>query len=264
MNRFAMMASMIFLVVAQTAFAALPKNADTRLAVIDDPVRVSFAGNAGRQKIQRAIVNGASAARWRVVKESDGRVDLTTTVNGKHVVNLQIAYDDAGYQINMIDTVNLMYQEFPGTRKPVRAIHKNYNVWIRELSNAINNGLGEPMQAAKGVQVAVVPANVASQPALPDSGFAAIGNLEAVPVRPEGRERYALYLTMPQPRAFVVTQSGGWRFWYNSRNSVAKAMEYCQAHKIGCWLYAVDDRVVWNADPEKRTPRPGQMASGSE
>jgi hypothetical protein len=264
MKRSTILAGMILLAIAQVAVAALPKNADTRLAVIDDPVRVSFAGSAGRQKIQHAIVNGTSAARWRVVREADGRIDVTTTVNGKHVVNAQITYDDSGYQITMIDTANLMYQEFPGAKRPTRAIHKNYNLWIRELSNAINNGVGEPAQAVKGAKAGAVPVNVVSQPALPDSGFAAIGNLQAVPVRPEGRERYAHYLTMPQPRAFVVTQSGGWRFWYNSRDSVSKAVEYCQAHKTGCWLYAVDDKVVWNADPDKRTPRPGQTASGSE
>jgi len=91
-------------------------------------------------------------------------------------------------------------------------------------------------------------------PAAPGAApaFAALDDVAAVPLGAAGRERYAHFLTLPAPRAFVVHEDGAWRFWSADPDATAKALDYCSSRIRRCWLYAVDDRVVWAADVEHR------------
>ena len=95
--------------------------------------------------------------------------------------------------------------------------------------------------------------------ALPASGFAALTDAAAVPVREEGRARYEHFLTLPMPRAIVVTERGGWSFWWNDPQAVRSALAWCERLNEACWLYAVDDRVVWQADPARRLSKVSQL-----
>ena len=118
---------------------------DSRLAAIDDPLRVEFQG-AGltKQKIREVIAIVAPSRDWKLLAESDGRFELTRTVSNKHAMRIELAYDSSGYNIRYLESVNLLYKEQEQSLKGrnVRAIHKNYNVWIKELASAINAGLG--------------------------------------------------------------------------------------------------------------------------
>jgi uncharacterized protein YbjQ (UPF0145 family) len=84
------------------------------------------------------------------------------------------------------------------------------------------------------------------------TSFAAFDDVAAVPLGEAGRERYAHFLTLPKPRAFVVHEDGAWRFWSADPEATAKALDYCGSRMRRCWLYAVDDRVVWAADVDRR------------
>jgi len=86
----------------------------------------------------------------------------------------------------------------------------------------------------------------------PDSGFARFDNSAAVPVKSEGRARYEHYLDLPPPKAFVITEKNGWFFGANSTDAIGMAFASCAKFKLKCWLYAVDDKVVWAPEPEKR------------
>ena len=85
----------------------------------------------------------------------------------------------------------------------------------------------------------------------PASDFAKINAVAAVPVSEKGKPRYEHYLTLPKPKAFVVTEKGGWYFNADNVNAMQTALDYCPTG-LKCWLYAVDDQVVWSADPAKR------------
>lgn len=269
MRRFMVMSAMFLLLAPLgAAFAKANEQRDFRLADIDDPLRSTFTGDPaglGKPQIQQAIAFAAAAKNWQILKESDGRAELTSTVNGKHLMHVQIIYDNAGYDIVYLDSANLLFAETREFKRTSRVIHKNYNRWIRELATAINNKVGEPAQ----VMVATTPLIAKTRPAPqklvhahpvpPDTGFAAITDVDALPLRAAGKDRYQHYLTLPAPKAFVVTEKGGWRFWYKSDDVMAKALDYCEQQGIGCWLYAVDDRVVWNADPAKRLSRFEQL-----
>jgi hypothetical protein len=86
----------------------------------------------------------------------------------------------------------------------------------------------------------------------PPSGFAAIDDVDRVPVRAEGKDRYRHYLTLPSPKAFFVYQRGGWRFYFDTPHAMALGLDHCEKEGTPCWLYAVDDQVVWQADVDRR------------
>ncbi len=96
----------------------------------------------------------------------------------------------------------------------------------------------------------------------PASGFAAIDNVDAVPLSDEGKERYRHFLTLAMPRAFVVMQDGHWYMSWNSPEAMSKALDYCARAGKRCWLYAVNDRVVWTPDVEHRIGTTAQLPGG--
>ena len=97
----------------------------------------------------------------------------------------------------------------------------------------------------------------ASQP----SGFAAIDDVDSVPVRAEGKDRYRHYLTLPSPKAFVVYARGGWRFYFGTPEAMGMALDRCERDNTPCWLYAVDDQVVWQSDAAHRVGSKARVAA---
>lgn len=94
----------------------------------------------------------------------------------------------------------------------------------------------------------------------PASGYAASNNADAVPVRGEGKERYLHYLTLPSPKAFVVYETGGWRYRYGATDAMVDLLDQCAREGRRCWLYAVDNVVVWQRDVGQRVGRSDQLA----
>jgi hypothetical protein len=84
------------------------------------------------------------------------------------------------------------------------------------------------------------------------SGFAAIDDVDKVPVREAGKDVYRTYLTRAAPKAFAVAEDGGWKMATRDPDAIAIVLDHCQQLKRGCWLYAVDSNVVFSADPGKR------------
>ena len=91
------------------------------------------------------------------------------------------------------------------------------------------------------------------------SGYAELANLDAVPSTAAGKDRYAHFLTLPKPRAFVFLDDGTWRFWTDDPDAMTKALDDCARIGRRCWLYAVDDNVVWNADESRRIGSTAQL-----
>jgi hypothetical protein len=86
------------------------------------------------------------------------------------------------------------------------------------------------------------------------SGFAKLTDAGAIPfVRDTGRAGYAEFLKGATPRAFAIASSGHWAWRSNNENAIAASLEHCrELAKRECWLYAVDEAVVWIPDPELR------------
>jgi dienelactone hydrolase len=86
--------------------------------------------------------------------------------------------------------------------------------------------------------------------AVPASGFAELEDLEALPnVKPAVKtEGYAKFLAADLPRAFALSPTGAWA-WRSGHDAVDVALKRCQMNsRSPCVLYAIDDRVVWQAD----------------
>ena len=105
--------------------------------------------------------------------------------------------------------------------------------------------------------------SASARPLPPATGFAALEDVKAVPVSAAGQERYAYFLTLPKPRAFVVYEDGNWRFYSKDPESMTKALDYCARQGKRCWLYAADDRVVWSADVDKRIGNAAQLGGAA-
>ena len=99
-----------------------------------------------------------------------------------------------------------------------------------------------------------------SLPVPPATSYAAIDDIDAVPVTADGKQNYRLFLTLQPPKVFIVSAVGGRRFWFKDPDAISKALDVCKRVSNPCWLYAVDDRVVWDADVEKRIRSVSQLA----
>jgi hypothetical protein len=86
--------------------------------------------NATEKDIAGAIINAGGSLGWVMRKKEPGYIIGTLHVRD-HVAIVDIHYDNKNYSITYNDSTNLKYD---GT-----VIHSNYNSWITNLSNAINN-----------------------------------------------------------------------------------------------------------------------------
>jgi dienelactone hydrolase len=76
------------------------------------------------------------------------------------------------------------------------------------------------------------------------SGFADIEELAKAPLRPANQAAYQRFLELKLPRAFAVSQRGGFG-WASGDYAVGRALGHCRKSGASCELYAVDKDVVW-------------------
>jgi hypothetical protein len=81
------------------------------------------------------------------------------------------------------------------------------------------------------------------------TGYASIDAVDAVPfLDAAGREGYRRFLSQHPSRAFAVSAEGAWSWAEGGDDPMALALDNCTKQGAGaCRLYAVNDRVVWNA-----------------
>jgi len=113
---------------------------------------------------------------------------------------------------------------------------------------------GRDAPAPANTSAAVPAAHLFVAPA--KTGFAKIEDPLAMPlVDRQGREKYVeRYLILKAPKAFAIGPGGEWSYLANDPRSMKTVLERCNGYrKGGCWLYAVDENVVWSDDPAQRT-----------
>lgn len=86
----------------------------------------------------------------------------------------------------------------------------------------------------------------------PPSGFADINDFNKTPIRMAHKQFYLTYLSNPTPKALVVSNK---ETMYSNIGSDAidQAFARCLEKYSSCWLYAVDNDVVWQDQWQKRT-----------
>jgi hypothetical protein len=105
------------------------------------------------------------------------------------------------------------------------------------------------------VKAPPVAAPATAQPAHIASGFAAIEDVDAVPlVNDRGRQGYREWLAKSTPRAFAIAPSGRWQATWGlhpsdaalPRDPAERALLLCERSAgMPCTLYAVNGAVVW-------------------
>ena len=161
MNRLSLLAALLLW--APLAAQAQSQFGDRRLAVIEDPLQVRFAGDPGkltRQQMRQAIELAALVREWRIVNVSDEKFELSTIRNGKHFVHVVVPYSETGFEILYLESVDMMYGDARDQGRTVHVIHRNYNAWIRQLAETVSNRIGLPARVSAPELVAAPPAKV--------------------------------------------------------------------------------------------------------
>jgi len=128
--------------------------------------------------------------------------------------------------------------------------------WVRELPQ-------RHAQAAAADKAPAAPSGGASPPpAASTAAWARLDDADRLPFASDRlRERYRVFLTLPLPRAFVISEGGD---WYPATGAVStqpgvtgtpaeRALRDCERNGSGCChLYAVDNQVVYRPDPVPR------------
>jgi hypothetical protein len=107
----------------------------------------------------------------------------------------------------------------------------------------------------------------------PATNFAPLQDADAIPnLDAAGRVAYRDWLTHAQPRAFALSADGHYASIWGTRpadttlpsDPKARALLWCERRaKAACQLYAVNDKVVWDAaEMARRTPAPSPAAQG--
>lgn len=130
--------------------------------------------------------------------------------------------------------------------------------WVRELPQRH----AQAAAAAKAPAVAGPATGAAPTPAPGAAAWARLDDADRLPFASDRlRERYRVFLTLPLPRAFVISEGGD---WYPASGAVSaqpgvtgtpaeRALRDCERLGSGrCHLYAVDNQVVYRPDPAPR------------
>lgn len=81
--------------------------------------------------VTKAIERAGTGLGWQMREQTPGHIVGTLNLRS-HVAVVDITYTLDDYSINYKDSTNLKYEASNNT------IHKNYNGWIQNLTNAIN------------------------------------------------------------------------------------------------------------------------------
>lgn len=180
---------------------------------------------------------GVGGGGWSGPKSITIRVDL---LEGTRVVASRIFRDRA-----------LRGSPFSGTCKMIESIGDTLGNDAGEWLSQVADFDQAPALLTKGAG-----SRKHAKPVPAASGFAEAGNLKAVPLGNAGKARYQHYLTLPAPKAFAISEDGLWRIVANDAKAVPKVLEACVTRGYPCWLYAVDDQVVWQDEVAKRVGQP--------
>ncbi len=85
------------------------------------------------EQVAQAITAAATSKQWAVAKQADGSLLATRVVKGKHTIVATVSFTPERYSVLYHSSDNMNYQVLNG----VPSIHPNYNVWARELVEAI-------------------------------------------------------------------------------------------------------------------------------
>jgi hypothetical protein len=88
------------------------------------------------EQVNKSIRAALLSGQWLVTADNPGEIDGTLARND-YSANIAVFYDDKKIQIRYVGSSNLKYEKKNG----VEYIHRNYLVWVRDLTAQIQSNL---------------------------------------------------------------------------------------------------------------------------
>lgn len=128
--------------------------------------------------------------------------------------------------------------------------------WRHELAERSREQIKAFRRGASKASVTLAEPVASSTVTLPvASGFAEVREIDKVPVVGEKLQKiYAEWLEKGSPRAFAIRNDGRRVAHATGKDAPRRALVLCEK-EVGrphCSLYAIDDRVIWQREPEQR------------
>jgi hypothetical protein len=99
---------------------------------------VTISGKAlTAEQVKQAIMVAGAAKTWTLSVQGDGSLLAILNMRNKHTVMVKIVYSAERYSITYLDSTNMNFGQDLG----VTVIHPNYNRWVKNLIQEINNEL---------------------------------------------------------------------------------------------------------------------------
>ncbi len=130
------MRTTIWAVVAAVLVSASPAYGRTPVPVENfpnNPIQTASGKKPTVDQVAQAITAAAASRQWALAKQADGSFLATRVVRGKHTIVATVAYTTEQYSVLYHSSDNMKFEMYNGAPY----IHPNYNVWARELVDAI-------------------------------------------------------------------------------------------------------------------------------
>jgi len=118
------------------------------------PISYEYGRSLQLSQISRAIFKAGNKLNWTMVQNRPNKITATYTAapNQQYQAVIEIMFDKTRYSIEYVDSRNLQYD------KKNKYINRNYNRWIVDLTNEINNNIGNEFAILPTKAKEVIPA----------------------------------------------------------------------------------------------------------
>ncbi|PMS18514.1 hypothetical protein C0Z18_16390 [Trinickia dabaoshanensis] len=200
----------------------------------------------------KGLLNFAGGVKESDCKQPDASLISAAAELGAHTRLPSIWFYGDNDKIFPVSTWRGMYDRYTGGG--ARAELVDYGPFQQDAHAMTASGAGLPLWVAKadaflasiGMPSGQVDTEYLPRPEPKPSGYATIGNANAVPYLNDAQKAglYATYLSAPAPKALAIGSTDG--AWVSGSFDPARgAMRQCWSRSKYCQLYAVDDTVVW-------------------
>jgi hypothetical protein len=131
-----LMRMVLFAVAAAVVVSAPPAYGRTPVPVVNFPDQVVGTASGAKPtaaQVRDAIVKAGASKDWALAMQSEDQFLATRVIKGKHTIVTTISFTAEKYSVTYYSSENMKFQ----MRDGVPYIHPKYNVWARELVEAI-------------------------------------------------------------------------------------------------------------------------------
>lgn len=130
------MRTVLLAVVSAIVVSAFPAYARSPVPVVNfanEAVATASGSKPTLAQVREAIIKGGATKDWALAKQAEDQFLATRVIKGKHTIVATISFTAEQYSVTYHSSDNMKFTMLNG----VPYVHPNYNVWARELVEAI-------------------------------------------------------------------------------------------------------------------------------